>query len=143
MKRAYQAALVAVLAVTGFAAHAERQGVEVMIGGSPHLDACQMQGVVAGLGPRRAGDPKSGFLSVRSGPGGAKYFEIDQVFNGDKLIICGQSGPWLAVIFPFRDRQNFQHCYSQVNVNLATRQPYTGNCQSGWVHKSYVRITAG
>jgi len=48
-----------------------RVDVPVMVGGEPDMDACPSGGTVTGLDPR--GD---GFLSVRSGPGGAKFREM-------------------------------------------------------------------
>ncbi len=113
-----------------------------MIGGHENLDACMTIGHVARLGPVRPEDPKSGFLSVRSGPGGSAYFEIDRVHNGDELIICETVGPWHAVIYPNRG-QSFQECYAQINVTIARRIPYRGSCRSGWVHERYIEITAG
>ncbi len=94
------------------------------------------------LGPRRPEDPKSGFLSVRSGPGGSAYFEVDQLHNGDGVIVCGETGPWYPVIYPNRG-QSFQSCWSQVSEPRARRVLYTGSCRSGWVHRSYIEITAG
>ena len=104
------------------------------------FDACTSQGIVAKLGPRRPEDPKSGFLSVRSGPGGSGYFETDRVYNGDALIICDSIGPWHAVIYPNRG-QSLQECRANMNVKSAGRATYSGPCRSGWVHKNYIEIT--
>ncbi|WP_244543522.1 caspase family protein [Bosea sp. CRIB-10] len=112
----------------------------VMIEADMHLKACPSQGIVAKLGPRRPEDPKSGFLSVRSGPGGSAYVETDRIYNGDILIICDTIGPWHAVIYPNRG-QSFQECRAHLNVKSAGRATYSGSCRSGWVHKNYVEVT--
>ena len=66
----------------------------VFVGAEPDYDACPSTGTVMGLDPQ--GD---GFLSVRSGPGGRAYQEIDRVFNGQHVFICSQDGPWFAVVY--------------------------------------------
>ena len=73
-----------------------------------------------------------GFLSVRSGPGGRGYSEIDRVFNGDKVNICDRAGDWLAIIY--------DHHGSDCDVHRprSVRQVYTGPCQAGWVFRRYV-----
>ncbi|WP_152014471.1 MULTISPECIES: caspase family protein [unclassified Bosea (in: a-proteobacteria)] len=111
-----------------------------VIGGDIRLETCRSQGIVVKLGPRRPEDPKSGFLSVRSGPGGSGYFETDRVYNGDLLIICDTIGPWHAIIYPNRG-QSLQECRAQLNVKSAGPATYSGSCRSGWVHKNYVEIT--
>jgi hypothetical protein len=104
------------------------------------IGACPSQGIVVKLGPRRPEDPKSGFLSVRSGPGGSAYFETGRVYNGDVLIICDTIGPWHAVIYPNRG-QSVQECRAHLNVKSAGRATDSGSCRSGWVHRNYVEIT--
>ena len=135
-------AIMTTLAALSVSAEAASKRTPVMIGGHADLDACMTIGHVARLGPTRPEDPKSGFLSVRSGPGGNAYFETDRVHNGDEVIICETSGPWHAIIYPNRG-QSFQDCYAQINVTLARRVPYQGSCRSGWVHERYIEITAG
>jgi hypothetical protein len=103
-------------------------------------EACTSQGIVVKLGPRRPEDPKSGFLSVRSGPGGSGYFETDRVYNGDRLIICNTIGPWHAIVYANRG-QSLQECRANLTVKSAGRATYSGPCRSGWVHKNYVEIT--
>jgi hypothetical protein len=60
-------------------AESARIDAAIMIGGEEDLDACSSTGEVTGLDP--SGD---GFLSVRSGPGGRPYREIDRLFNGNR-----------------------------------------------------------
>ena len=110
-----------------------RVDVLVMVGGEPDMDACPSGGTVTGLDPR--GD---GFLSVRSGPGGAKFREIDRVYNGMSLAICDQVGPWFVVVY---STDNRAEC--NVSTPWPRKQAYTGPCRYGWVHSRYVGDLAG
>lgn len=116
----------------GTAVQAQTLDVPVMIGGSKEMDACFGNGVVTGLDPK--GD---NFLSVRSGPGGKPYREVDRLHTNDEVIICDQRGPWMAVVYGRND------CWKITMSPLARRQPYPGPCRAGWIHKNYVRVTAG
>jgi hypothetical protein len=69
--------------------------VPVLAGGNASENACGGSGQVIGLDPN--GD---GFLSVRSGPGGRPYSEVDRVHNGQWVYVCHKNGPWLAVVYP-------------------------------------------
>jgi hypothetical protein len=112
-----------------------RTDVPVVIGGDADADACGATGQVVGLDPR--GD---GFLSVRSGPGGRAYRELARLHNGRPVHICGERGPWLAVVYPGR-RGASADC--GVSSPWPVRRAYTGPCASGWVHRRYVRLVAG
>ncbi len=125
--------LVATLGSAAVAQPAPRLDVPVMAGGEEDLDACGSSGRIAGLNPR--GD---GFLSVRSGPGGKPYREIDRLHNGNAVIVCDEQGPWLAVVY---GRSPDDDC--GVGTPWPTRKPYAGPCRSGWVHSRYVRMVAG
>ncbi|WP_372423376.1 integron [Salinarimonas chemoclinalis] len=111
-----------------------RIDVPVEVGGDGFLDGCWGIGQVVGLDPN--GD---GFLSVRSGPGGRQYREIDRVHNGQQVAICGEDGPWYAVVYS-RTRDT-SGC--GVHTPWPVRQPYTGPCEYGWVHSRYVHVVAG
>lgn len=111
-----------------------RMDVPVLAGGGGS-SACPGRGEVVGLDPN--GD---GFLSVRSGPGGRPYSEVDRVHNGQPVHICDESGPWLAAVYP-RAGQGPEAC--NVAHAWTTRQPYTGPCAYGWMHGRYVRRSAG
>ncbi|OJY37406.1 MAG: integron [Rhizobiales bacterium 65-9] len=104
----------------------------VMLGGDPDMDACPSLGQVVGLDPN--GD---GFLSVRSGPGGSRYREIDRLYNGNKVSVCDRRGPWYSIVYPADEGE------CGVGTPWPVRQPYTGPCSYGWVHSRYVRIIAG
>src|SRR5438132_1015418 len=78
-----------------FASAQRRIDVPVILGGSPNLDACGGVGQIVGLDPY--GD---GFLSVRSGPGGRPYSEIDRLYNGNRVHVCGNRGPWYQIVYP-------------------------------------------
>ncbi|HZB61455.1 MAG TPA: SH3 domain-containing protein [Microvirga sp.] len=112
---------------------AARLDVPVMAGGEEDLDACASSGRIVGLNPR--GD---GFLSVRSGPGGKPYREIDRLYNGNAVMVCDEQGPWLAVVY---GRSADDDC--GVGTPWPVRKPYGGPCRSGWVHSRYVRMVAG
>ena len=131
----------AVSLVLAAGAEAGSKRTPVMVGGNAEFDACPSLGMVVKLGPRRAQDPKSGFLSVRSGPGGAAYFEMDRLHNGDEILICGSSGPWQAVVYPGRG-QTMEDC-GPLGSPIRVRRAYEGPCRSGWIHRNYVEVTAG
>jgi hypothetical protein len=141
MNTGLRGVVVAALAMLALGAQAGSKRTPVMVGGNAEFDACPSAGVVAKLGPRRAEDPKSGFLSVRSGPGGSAYFELDRLYNGDEVLICGSDGAWLAVIYAGRG-QNMESC-GPLGSPIRVRRAYEGPCRSGWLHKNYVEITAG
>lgn len=109
--------------------------VPIMVGGDESTDACLGSGEIVGLDPR--GD---GFLSVRSGPGGRPFREMDRLYNGNHIYICESHGPWYAIIYN-GDRVLDSAC--GVTKPWITRQPYTGPCQYGWVHSRYVKVIAG
>ena len=110
--------------------------VFVMAGGEPEFDACGGTGEVAGLDPR--GD---GFLSVRSGPGGAPFSEMDRLFNGSKVYICDRRGPWFGVVYEAPGQATANGC--GVATPWILRQPYSGPCRYGWIHSKYVTGIAG
>ena len=111
-----------------------RIDVPVMAGGNSDFQACPQVGEIVGLDPN--GD---GFLSVRSGPGGKPFREIDRVYNGMHVKICDQRGLWYAVVYGSdgsADRCN-------VDQSRTIRGPYTGPCRYGWIHSRYVGDIAG
>jgi hypothetical protein len=105
----------------------------VMFEASTRDDACGSQAIVVGLDPR--GD---NYLSVRAGPSG-QHRESDRLGTGAEVAICNQSGDWFGVI------------YSHVKLPgecggsspSPTTRAYRGPCQSGWVHRRHIRVTAG
>jgi hypothetical protein len=119
-------------AMLGAAEAQRRIDVPLMLGGDPDMDACQSVGQIVGLNPN--GD---GFLSVRSGPGGQPYREIDRLYNGNQVHVCGERGPWLMIVYPFGGRD------CGVASPWPAREAYTGPCRHGWVHQRYVRIVTG
>lgn len=105
--------------------------VPIIIQADPGFDACGANGVIEGLDP--GGD---GFLAVRSGPG-AKYRELDRLYNGEQVYLCGERGKWYGVVYSKRR----QDC--NVTTAWVSTQAYTGPCKSGWVYKNWVRLWAG
>jgi hypothetical protein len=111
-----------------------RIDVPIVIGGNDDFDACYGTGVIVGLDPK--GD---GFLSVRSGPGGKPYREIDRRYNGQQVQLCAEKGPWLAIVYD--SSGSLEAC--GVRSPWPVRQAYTGPCRYGWVHSRYVKLTSG
>ncbi len=103
----------------------------VRIGGEADYDACGSTGEVRGL--NASGD---NFLAVRSGPG-SKFAMIDKIHTGDPVYICDQHGRWIGIVYTSGDRD------CGVSSPVARRQPYSGGCQSGWVHQKYIKLVAG
>jgi hypothetical protein len=58
---------------------------------------------VTGLDPN--GD---GFLAVRTGPG-TGYRKVDQLYNGDRVRTCAQSGAWFGVYYGKPRRVGWVH----------------------------------
>ena len=96
-------------------------------------DACA-NGEVTGLDP--AGD---GFLSVRSGPGGKPFSEVDRLHNGDEVYLCGKEGPWFKVVY-HESRKVDESC--AVSTASPRRRTYNGPCRRGWAHSRYIKVTA-
>lgn len=130
-------ALTAILAITSSVplvitlGQAQPRSVAVMVGGERDFDACSSQGVAKGL--RRGGD---NFLAVRSGPG-TNYSMRDKIRRGQVFNLCGERGQWVAIVYGRKG----QDC--GVGSPITRRQTYRGPCRSGWVHRNFVRVTAG
>ncbi len=110
----------------------------VMVGGEPHLDACLGAGRIIPL--RKGGD---GFVAVRAAPS-VKARMLDKLKPGRELLLCDDSadGQWVGVVYaePFGG-PNVTDCL--VASPEARRAPYDGPCQSGWVARRFVTVTAG
>jgi hypothetical protein len=120
------------IGVGSVSAEPARIDVAVMIGGEGDLDACSSTGEVIGLDP--GGD---GFLSVRSGPGGRPYREIDRLFNGNEVYLCGSHGPWYSIVY-HQSRKPHRSCGVSTTPS-PKRRAYSGPCQYGWVHSRYIK----
>lgn len=94
-------------------------------GGDGQIANC-MSSRVAGL--KAGGD---GFLAVRSGPG-TKYRKIDELRNGDEVIVFDVRGKWAGVV------------YGTSNVACSSTKtrpvPYG---RKGWVHTNWLQEVAG
>jgi hypothetical protein len=126
----------AIAAMPSIAVAQAKIDVPLVLGGSEDVDACEGGGVIVGLNPR--GD---GFLSVRSGPAG-NYSELDRLYNGNTVQICGYRGAWMAVIYP-ADGTPADGANCGTGRPWPTRQAYTGPCKYGWVSSRYVKGIAG
>lgn len=124
-------AISAALAAATMSVPAAAQGLDVpvMIGGEADLDACGGVGRIARLNPR--GD---GFLAVRTGPG-TDYPQIDELYNGNVVILCDQNGRWLGVVY------GGSNCGTSSPV--PRRMAYRGPCRAGWIFDRYVDFIAG
>ena len=101
----------------------------VMYGGYVDEDACGSVGEIRGI--NKHGD---GFLSVRRGAG-TKYKIKDKIRkNGSEVIMCDEHGKWVGVVYG-------KNCGT--GSPIAKRQPYRGNCRTGWIYEKYVVLTAG
>ncbi|MFK3649075.1 hypothetical protein ACI2IY_11650 [Lysobacter enzymogenes] len=108
------------------------RAVPVTVGGDAVLDACGSLGRVHGL--KADGD---GFLAVRAGPGAA-YAMTDRLEESSEVMMCGQRGEWVAVVYA---DSGLGRC--GVSAPIAERRPYRGPCKSGWVHGKWIELMAG
>jgi hypothetical protein len=97
----------------------------------PTMDPCPSRGEIQGLDPQ--GD---GFLAVRTGPG-TDHEQIDELHNGDLVILCDYENGWHGVVYP-QEGQEAAECYAGAE-QLADPESYRGPCRSGWVHGNWVR----
>jgi hypothetical protein len=88
-------------------------------------------GEVIGLDPN--GD---NFLSVRSGPGGQPYHEIDRLFSAEEVHVCGEKAPWLAIAYSPARRAGDRCDLAATEMRRAS----AGACQYGWVHSRYIKL---
>ncbi len=85
------------LSISSPVAHAQPVTLDVPVRAGEagaELDACPSIAAVTGLDPR--GDD---FLSVRSGPGGRPYREVDRIHTGQRLAVCEARGLWFGVVY--------------------------------------------
>ena len=85
-----------------------------------------MSSMVSGL--QADGD---GFLAVRSGPG-TQHQKIDELHNGDIVIIFESRGEWAGVVYRT----------SNVRCSSTTTRPVTYE-KKGWVHTNWLKPVAG
>jgi len=100
----------------------------VAVDGNDGLGLCAA-GKVIGLDPR--GD---NFLSVRSGPGGQPFRELDRLFSAETVYVCGRTAAWYAVVYP-ATRKFLQDCDI-----VGQGRAYEGSCRHGWVYSRYVKV---
>jgi hypothetical protein len=110
-----------------------RPQVPVIIEHSPEGYAPCAYGVVHNLDPK--GD---GFLAVKAGPG-LQYERIDKLYNGKQVIICGDKGPWYAIVYTKTRQRDDAMRYCNVEENRVKTLPYTGPCRSGWAHQRWIK----
>lgn len=102
--------------------------VPVIVGGDASQAGCPRSGVVTGLAGK-------GSLTVRSGPSTASR-RVDGLGNGRSVVMCDWSvnGDWVGVVYA---GESGVDC--GLSKYIATAQPYSGACRSGWVSSKYVQ----
>jgi hypothetical protein len=109
----------------------------VMIGeGGAGLDACVARGRVVNLSPG-----EQPYLAVRAAPF-AEAREVARLQNGAPMFVCTRSidQAWRGVVIPPLDHPDAD---CGVTAPVATNQPYSGPCTSGWVASGFVELSAG
>ena len=72
-----------------------------------------------------------GFLAVRSGPG-SEYRKIDELHNGDVVLVFEQRGEWAGVV------------YRTANVTCSSTKTHAVTYKNkGWVHTNWLKDIAG
>ena len=94
-------------------------------GGDGQMANC-MSSVIAGLPPD--GD---GFLAVRTGPG-SSYRKIDELRNGEVVIVFEMRGDWAGVVYRTPDVR----CASTTTTPVTYRN-------KGWIHSRWLQDLAG
>lgn len=104
----------------------------VMVGGNDGLDACMAMGSVVT-------DSRSKRLAaVYPSPiqGGAV---LENVPEGTLVMVCDESkNDWIGIVY---SRHGESYC--GLTTSIEPRQPYKGECRSGWIRKSNIEIVAG
>jgi len=104
-------------------------GMPVMYGGDADADACAALGEIRGIS--KHGD---GFVAIRNGAG-SKYRMKDKIRkNGIRVTICDSHGKWIGIVYG-------EDCGT--SSPIAKKQPYKGQCKSGWVYEKFVELIAG
>lgn len=103
----------------------------VMVGGNEGLDACLTLGAI--VSPHSINE-----MSVYSKPNSDSVV-IERLASGTHIMICDNSGDdWSGIIFT---GSNFPSC--NLTSPIKTRQPYQGECKSGWVKSIAIEVLAG
>ena len=106
-----------------------RPAIPVII--EPSEDTSCKPGIITGLDPH--GD---GFLAVKAAPQ-LQSPRIDKLLNDQQVYICEWRGDWVGIVYP-------QERKCGVGAEgTKTTHTYSGPCSSGWVHKNWIRQTAG
>ncbi len=108
----------------------------VFIGnGGPYQSACTGIGSVANLP-----GGNDNYLNVREGPS-AKAKATDRLGDDQPIYLCDQTedGSWIGIVYmasgylPVTDECGVEDL-------VASRRPYAGSCQSGWVSAKFVEV---
>lgn len=110
-------------------------GRPVMVAGNGDLDTCLSTSFVKYL-------KSNSFLSVRAGPS-VKSKDIARLHAGDAVWNCDDASDWVGIVYNLKQRSQDEGTHCDLGPNDTPRHPYRGDCQSGWVHGSYLLSLAG
>ena len=104
----------------------------VMVGGNDGLDACMTLGAVVSKKGAKSE------VAIYSKPDQESSI-VDKLKSGTRVMFCDSSGDdWVGVVFSGDDAP-----YCGVTSPIEPRQPYQGECKSGWVERSNTEALAG
>lgn len=72
-----------------------------------------------------------------------KSREIGRIRPGHAVWNCDSSGEWVGIVYRLGQRSQDEGIDCDLGPSETPRRPYRGNCQSGWVHGSYLLNLAG
>jgi hypothetical protein len=125
----------AFISSTLIAKPAQSQARLVMVAGNGDFDACLSTSFIKKLKP-------NSFLSVRAGPS-LKAKETARLPSGDAVWNCDAAGVWVGIVYNPNQRSPDEGLDCDLGPSDTPRRPYRGDCQSGWVHGSYLLNLAG
>ncbi|MCB2088831.1 MAG: hypothetical protein KDD98_08405 [Sphingomonadaceae bacterium] len=110
-----------------------------MVGANGDLDVCASLAVVAPL--KTGGD---GFLSVRARPS-SESAELARLKPHHPLAICelSEDERWFGVVYSPNTPDRLTGDCGVLSPIEGPAFPYDGPCESGWVARRYVEMTAG
>ena len=115
-----------VLSGTAFAANP----TPVMVGGNESTDACMTLGAIK--------NSPGGKVNVYSSPDEDSVV-IDSLKSGTYIMLCDSSGDnWTGIVYSGDDAP-----FCGVTSPIESRQPYKGECKSGWMKSRMIDLLAG
>jgi hypothetical protein len=105
--------------------HVQAEVFPVMVGGDENFDACSSLGTVT-LPTKLHSAPNNNskvYLIVETG---TRFMMCDSAEGGWRGIVFGEESPYCGLTSP-----------------IAVRQPYSGECNSGWIENKSIELLAG